>query len=247
MSTPLEPDDVVKVPKRAAEPARFSVTGYVNVPGSYVWEAGMTLERALALAGGPSTRAPDPAVLAGWVADSRREWQRAGVETSNRKAAWETLSGVDLSGDPVAASQAAASFARDRLVVDYSQQILDQERRKKQLLEVEKLGLQNTRVTAVDTDLAALRSRLKARLVQIVAIARQEFENAQASEARYKELYLMQNAVANLEPGAGAPNRAAIERKDPKTGKVISVKLNKDPMTTPIEPGDVIKVPKRRM
>jgi len=44
----------------------------------------------------------------------------------------------------------------------------------------------------------------------------------------------------------GALNRVRIDRKDPKTGKFAPIKLEKDVMTTPIQPEDVINVPKRR-
>ncbi len=46
----------------------------------------------------------------------------------------------------------------------------------------------------------------------------------------------------------GAQNRIEILRKDPKTGKFTKAPLSKsDKMATPIEPDDVIKVPKKRM
>ena len=46
----------------------------------------------------------------------------------------------------------------------------------------------------------------------------------------------------------GAANRITISRKDPKTGKFTNAPLSKnDKMATPIEPDDVIKVPKKRM
>jgi len=105
----------------------------------------------------------------------------------------------------------------------------------------------NSRVVSAEADLAAARSQLKARLIQLVNTAKQGVENAQAAEARYKELYLSQEAQANSQSAPGAPNRATIERRDPKTGKLSFVKLNKIPMTTPVEPGDIIRVPRRRM
>lgn len=46
----------------------------------------------------------------------------------------------------------------------------------------------------------------------------------------------------------GAANRIEIQRKDPKSGKFTKAPLSKtDKMATPIEPDDVIKVPKKRM
>lgn len=45
----------------------------------------------------------------------------------------------------------------------------------------------------------------------------------------------------------GAKNRVSIRRMDPKTKESKEVKLAKDKLSTIIEPGDVIYVPKRRM
>jgi uncharacterized protein involved in exopolysaccharide biosynthesis len=66
----------------------------------------------------------DTTVLAGFVAEQRKEWQRAGVETANKKAALDTVAKIDLSGDPMVASQAAPAFSGDRIVGDYISQIL---------------------------------------------------------------------------------------------------------------------------
>jgi len=49
----LKDGDTVLVPKAET----FLINGYVRQPGSYTWEEGLTLERALALAGGPTERA----------------------------------------------------------------------------------------------------------------------------------------------------------------------------------------------
>lgn len=54
-------------------------------------------------------------------------------------------------------------------------------------------------------------------------------------------------AVAGGVSAEGAIGRVSIERKDSKTGKYAPVKLDKDVMNTPIQPDDVIKVPKRRL
>ena len=45
----------------------------------------------------------------------------------------------------------------------------------------------------------------------------------------------------------GAKNRVSVRRLDPKTKEYRDVKLMKDKLSTPIEAGDVIYVPKRRM
>jgi capsular exopolysaccharide synthesis family protein len=147
----------------------------------------------------------DSNVLNGWVADARKERDRAGVETANKKAALEMLTKVDLKGDPILASQAAPAFSSDRVVVDYNQQIIEKERAKKQLLEVEKLGLQNTRVTSIDTDIKQVKDNLRARLQQIVDLARQEYDNAKAAEARYGELYVIQAEQASRQSSASIP------------------------------------------
>jgi polysaccharide export outer membrane protein len=49
----LRDGDTVLVPKAET----FFVAGYVRVPGAYTWEDGLTVERALTLAGGPTERA----------------------------------------------------------------------------------------------------------------------------------------------------------------------------------------------
>jgi polysaccharide export outer membrane protein len=49
----LKDGDTVLVPKAET----FLINGYVRSPGSYKWEDGLTLERALTLAGGPTERA----------------------------------------------------------------------------------------------------------------------------------------------------------------------------------------------
>ncbi len=54
-------------------------------------------------------------------------------------------------------------------------------------------------------------------------------------------------AMAGGETPQGAVGRTQIQRKDPKTGKFTAIKLAKDMMTTPIEPEDVINIPKKRM
>ncbi|TAK10698.1 MAG: hypothetical protein EPO35_13210 [Acidobacteria bacterium] len=69
------------------------------------------------------------------------------------------------------------------------------------------------------------------------------------SEYNWEPGMTLQRAIA-MAGGAtseGALNRVEINRKDPKTGGYKKVKLNKDNMATPIEPEDVIKVPKKRM
>jgi polysaccharide export outer membrane protein len=49
----LKDGDTVLVPKAAT----FYVNGQVRTPGSYTWDEGLTVERALTLAGGPTERA----------------------------------------------------------------------------------------------------------------------------------------------------------------------------------------------
>jgi polysaccharide export outer membrane protein len=49
----LKDGDVVLVPKAES----LFVTGQVRTPGTYTWEEGLTVERALSLAGGPTERA----------------------------------------------------------------------------------------------------------------------------------------------------------------------------------------------
>lgn len=69
------------------------------------------------------------------------------------------------------------------------------------------------------------------------------------SEYNWEPSITLQTAIA-IAGGAspeGAPNRITVERKDPKTGAFKKIKLLKDKMSTPIEPNDVIHVPKRRM
>jgi capsular exopolysaccharide synthesis family protein len=147
----------------------------------------------------------DTTVLAGFVAEQRKEWQRAGVETANKKAALDTVAKIDLSGDPMVASQAAPAFSGDRTVGDYISQILAKEAARKQLLEVEKLGDENSKVKAVNTEIATLRGQLKSRLQQIVDLARQEYENAKAAETRYHDLYVNQEQQANSQSTASIP------------------------------------------
>lgn len=49
----LKDGDTVLVPKAET----FFITGYVRAPQAYTWEEGLTVERALTLAGGPTERA----------------------------------------------------------------------------------------------------------------------------------------------------------------------------------------------
>jgi polysaccharide export outer membrane protein len=48
----LKDGDTVLVPKAET----IFINGYVRAPGSYTWEEGLTLEKALTLAGGPTER-----------------------------------------------------------------------------------------------------------------------------------------------------------------------------------------------
>jgi polysaccharide export outer membrane protein len=71
-----------------------------------------------------------------------------------------------------------------------------------------------------------------------------------SSEFNWEPGITLQKAIAMAGGVApdGAENRISISRKDPKTGKFSDAKLSKtDKMMTPIEPDDVIKVPKKRM
>jgi polysaccharide biosynthesis/export protein len=71
-----------------------------------------------------------------------------------------------------------------------------------------------------------------------------------SSEYNWEPGITLQKAIAMAGGVApdGAANRISITRKDPKTGKFTDAKLSKtDKMMTPIEPDDVIKVPKKRM
>jgi hypothetical protein len=189
----------------------------------------------------------DRAVLQEWAAQTRQEWGRKNIEVQDKKAAWDTLAKVDLNGDPVVASRATPEFSSDRSVLDINQRIFDKEATRKQMMDVDQLGPNNPRVQAVNTDIVSLKAQLKARLIQVVDSAHQEYDAAKATETRSETLYRGQQAQANAPAGAGALNRVTIERKDPKTGKLTNIKLNKDPMTTPVEPGDVIKGPKKQM
>jgi polysaccharide export outer membrane protein len=69
------------------------------------------------------------------------------------------------------------------------------------------------------------------------------------SEYNWEPGITLQRAIAMAGGPApeGALNRVAITRKDPKSGEYKEIKLAKDKMSTPIEPDDVIKVPKKRM
>ncbi len=147
----------------------------------------------------------DSNVLAGFVAQTRSEWSRASVDTQNKKAAYDQIARIDLNGDPVVVAQAATAFSGDRFVVEFQQTILDKQRILKQLREIEKLGPENPRVTAVQTDIDTARAQLKGKLQQIVGSARQEYENARNTENRYKELYDNQNVTANSQAAASIP------------------------------------------
>ena len=70
-----------------------------------------------------------------------------------------------------------------------------------------------------------------------------------SAEFRWEPGITLAKAIAmagGLHPD-GAGNRITVERKDPKTGKFAPIELDKDKMSTPIGPDDVIKVPKKRM
>jgi protein involved in polysaccharide export with SLBB domain/beta-lactamase regulating signal transducer with metallopeptidase domain len=69
------------------------------------------------------------------------------------------------------------------------------------------------------------------------------------SEYNWEPGLTLQRAIA-MAGGVGPDgvlNRVSVTRKDPKTGQFTDVKLDKDRMATPIQPDDVIKVPKKRM
>jgi protein involved in polysaccharide export with SLBB domain len=75
------------------------------------------------------------------------------------------------------------------------------------------------------------------------------FVKSSQSEYNWEPGITLQTAIA-LAGGAtpeGALNRITVDRKDPKTGAFKKIKLAKNKMSTPIEPDDVIYVPKRRM
>jgi protein involved in polysaccharide export with SLBB domain len=73
--------------------------------------------------------------------------------------------------------------------------------------------------------------------------------NNSSAEYTWQEGLTLQKAIAMAGGVAdqGAANRITISRKDPKTNKFVDAKLDKDRMSTPIQPDDVIKVPAKRM
>lgn len=147
----------------------------------------------------------DRNMLAGFVAQQKQEWSRASVETMNKKAAYDTIAKIDLSGDPTVASQASPAFSGDRFVVEFQQTILDRQKQLKKLLDIDLLGEENTRVKALKNEIETTKIQLKGKLDQIVASARQEFDNARATESRFKELYDSQNSTANSQAQASIP------------------------------------------
>jgi polysaccharide export outer membrane protein len=60
---PLQDGDVINVPKAQT----FFVDGYVRNPGSYVLDPGMTVQQAIAMAGGLSERGSDRGIKASRV------------------------------------------------------------------------------------------------------------------------------------------------------------------------------------
>lgn len=153
----------------------------------------------------PGGASIDASVLMGWVAQARQDWNRASVETESKKAAYNTVAKVDLSGDPMSALQAATAFSTDNAVVSLQQQILSKQKDQRQLLEVEKLGSENAKVKGVATDISVLQMQLKNRLSQIVESARQDYENAKATESRYKDIYETQNNTSTNQQTASIP------------------------------------------
>jgi uncharacterized protein involved in exopolysaccharide biosynthesis len=125
----------------------------------------------------PTGASIDSTIMGSWVAQAQQEWNKAKIETQNKKSAYETLAKIDIS-DPEVASQAAPAFSGNRFVVDNQQEILKKRRDLEQLRKVEKLGPENPRVTAAQTDLEIAKGQLKANLQQIVDLARQEYESS---------------------------------------------------------------------
>lgn len=68
----LKDGDTVLVPKAET----FFITGYVRSPQAYTWEEGLTVERALALAGGPTERASVSRIEIERTVDGKTEKRR---------------------------------------------------------------------------------------------------------------------------------------------------------------------------
>jgi succinoglycan biosynthesis transport protein ExoP len=147
----------------------------------------------------------DSAVLNGWVAQERQNWQRAAIETANKKAAYDTVARVDLNGDSTIAAGGATAFSGDPAVISFQQKILEKEAQLKQLVENEKLGETHPRVTAVKLEITNFKQQLKGRLTQIVETAKQDYDNARSTETRYKDLYVNQEVQANSQSAASIP------------------------------------------
>lgn len=69
----LKDGDTILVPKAEA----FFITGQVRQVGSYTWEDGLTVERALALAGGPTDRASMKGIEVERVVDGKAQKRKA--------------------------------------------------------------------------------------------------------------------------------------------------------------------------
>lgn len=57
MSTPVQPGDVINVAEKVIKKQQFFIQGEVKSPGAYPYEDGLTIEKAIALAGGFTPRA----------------------------------------------------------------------------------------------------------------------------------------------------------------------------------------------
>jgi len=77
--------DTVNVPKAAT----FYVLGHVSSPGSYVWTLGMTVQQAIALAGGYTTRGSDRGIRITRMVDDQRV--EVGVKEEDLVQAGDTI------------------------------------------------------------------------------------------------------------------------------------------------------------
>ncbi len=147
----------------------------------------------------------DRGTLATFVAQTLQDANRAGVDVQTKKAAYDRLAGVDLSGDPTVAAQAATAFSTDTFVVEYQRTILQKQREWKQLREIDGFGPENQKVKGVLNEIEIAKGQLKAKLEQIVGAAKQDYDTAVIAEQRYRRMYDNQNQTANSQANANIP------------------------------------------
>jgi len=228
------------------------VLGEVKSPGAYPWRAGFTVEQMLALAGGPTTRASvgRTHLLATDAPIKLTDVVLAGstIEVPMMQNASVTVQGairnpgiIPLREDRMSVSDAISGAGGFQTSAGSRIWVRRNGASDITLSKADVLQGRSASLKLLDGDTVTVEVAPHVYVTGYVKNSASEF-NWEPGLTLAKAL-----AMAGGVSPEGAATRIAIARKDPKTGKFADIKLDKDPMATPIQPDDVIRVPKKRL